>query len=542
MLDAKELQRHHLNRLAYFYSFAQFLYGSGVKKSGSWPQRRAKKWFCKRQAETISQMPEAVQAYFLPEADEKVLFDFLAFCYEENSRRMAEYFEEQDRILKPLGDKVVRIVRDIQDQWDEDGESAGLFLEKDHVVILAVNDSAIIRRLILEDGILSPEVAERGYLMNIDEVKRENGWYIFYEEEDFVQREVLRFTMAQVQVQCVDCTKNSYNYSDTWMHLRGCASAILRKSGLPGDYCNEQEKTLIPLLREITQFGTLEGYPLLTAVAEETVCRTPYFDKRLAKAQGKARASWNSGLNRAEYEPFLRAIYDKICQSQQGYPSQTDLYCDPQMLAETRSTISEFFYSQGFAGTYPDFYKTADIPGYRIAPGQHGNVLYWQVKNAQMFIRCEEHCTELGELWVHFNCGRSLTGKRPPVQDLFSCSCQDRGYRWSGVVWNHAFDRMLEGAAMAVKRVQLEKLTKAERKRYGNHHGGMDQGSRVAMAVAALALPVTLLLAMIMMVIYGEWEALEKMITEFPLWEILAVYAVIYGLPFGIFALVARRR
>ena len=326
------------------------------------------------------------------------------------------------------------------------------------------------------------------------------------------------------------------------MRLHQFAYAIVEKSELPGDYCNEREKALLPLLREIKQFGFLTEYPLLTELAEQTGCRSAAFDKRLEKAKLKKNGLWNSGLDRAEFEPLLRIIYEKIQQSQEDYPSQVELHCDAQDMDRKRREITDFFHSQGFAGEYPDFYKTADIPGYHMVSGNHGNVLYCRVKNAQMFIHCAEGRAWNRELLVHFHCGRALTGKRQSVQDIFSCCCQDRGYRWSEWVWGHSSDRALEGAKIAVKKLQLDKLTKEERKRYGTYNNGMDKGVLIAFAVSAFSLPVAMLLTAIVMAISGEWEALVEMRTELIRWEIFTFYATIYGLPLGVFALLARRR
>ncbi|MBR4972180.1 MAG: hypothetical protein IKY59_04330 [Oscillospiraceae bacterium] len=542
MVEIKDLEHQHLSLLATCYGYAKFLYGNRLQKGSQWVLKRAKKHICKHFAHTIAQIPEAARGYFAPGVSERELFDFLAECYAENSRLAAARFELQKETLQPLGDAVVRMVQDLQNAWDEDGEAPGVLIEGEQIILLGEEGAALERKLILENGILAPEVAERGFLLNIQEVKRENDWYVFYEAEEYTQREAVRFTNAYVQARSIDCTRELAFHTSAWMVLFRLAYAIVQKSELPGGYCNEQETALLPLLKEIKQFGFLKEYPLLTQLAEQTGCRSAAFDKLLEKAIRKKYARFDSGLDRAEFEPMLRAIYEKIRQSQEEYPNKVALYCDAREVALKRRALTELFYSRGFAGEYPDFHKTADIPGYHMVSGNYGNALYCRVKNAQMFIHCAEGCAWNGELLVHFYCGRALTGKRPPVQDIFSCYFRDKGYRWNQWIWLHAKEETLEAANVAVKILQLEKLTKQEQKQYGEYNYGMIKESRIALIVAMLTFPATVLLISILMAIFGEWAELEKLITALLNWKILGFYATIFLLPLSVIALIARRR
>ena len=100
----------------------------------------------------------------------------------------------------------------------------------------------------------------------------------------------------------------------------------------------------------------------------------------------------------------------------------------------------------------------------------------------------------------------------------------------------------LEAANVAVKKLQLEKLTKQEQKQYGEYNYGMIKESRIALTVAMLTFPATVLLISILMAIFGEWAELEKLITALLNWKILGGYAALYLLPLSVIALITRRR
>lgn len=553
MLDVKTLESQHLSLLAAYYGYTKFVYGSNLPYASAWKQKRAKRWFYKQYATSIDKMPETVRQYFEPDTDVAECIAFLEECYAENSLRAVNQFERQKETLEPLGEAVVRAVQALNEIDPEEGDAVYLEQVNGKTLLYVDTSFAFSRYLVLENAVWSPELKEYRFLPQISNVRREDGWYVIYiVSGDFDQREALRFTHAQVQVQSYDCIKCETMDDNFWVYLESMAYSLIKKSEIAEEQCNRREKELFPLLREIRKFGALEDYPLLTALAEETGCKTPAFDARLEKAKRKGCNPWRCFLNGAEYEPLLRTIYEKIRLSQEGYPTVVEQRCDPERIVRKRATITEFLHQQGFAGEYPDFYKTADISGYHIVPSRGGKVLYCRVKNAQMFIRCMEDWAGAGEMRVNFVCGRALTGKRPPVRDIFSCAMEDKGYRWCRVVWDNTFcpnsetpfsrNCTMEAAGGAVKKLQLQKLTKYEERKYGDYSAWRDPSQKIILGIFAFMLPVCLLLVAAIMAISGDWDGLREMITTFPLWEVLLGYGIAYGIPFGIFAMLRGRR
>lgn len=553
MLDVKTLESQHLSLLAAFYGYTKFVYGSNLPHAPAWKQKRAKRWFCKQYATSIDKMPEVVRQYFAPDTDVVECIAFLEECYAENSLRAVNQFERQKETLAPLGEAVAQAVQALNEIDPEEGDMVYIERFQGKTLLYVDKFSAFSRYLVLENAVLSPELEEYGFPLEISDVRKEDAWYVFYVVNgDFEQREALRFTHAQVQVQSYDCTKNETLNDRFWSYLYSLAYSLVRKNEIAGEACNEREKALLPLLQEIVKLGSLEDYPLLTALAEETGCKSAEFDARMEKTKRKDFYYWQCFLNGAEYEPLLRTIYEKIRLSQEGYPTVVEQRCDSERIAQKRAAITEFLHQKGFVGEYPDFYKTADIPGYHIVPSQGGKVLYCRVKNAQMFIRCMENWAGAGEMRVNFVCGRALTGKRPPVRDILSCAMEDKGYRWCRIVWDNTFcpdsetpfsrDCTMEAAGVAVKKVQLQKLTKYEERKYGVYSALRDPSQKIILGIFAFMLPVCLLLVAAIMAISGDWDGLREMSTTFPLWEVLLGYGIVYGIPFGIFAILRGRR
>lgn len=545
MLDVNTLETQELELLTGYFEHARLVFGENLLDASTRKLKRAKKHLRKVFSSQISRMSQQVQQYFTSDASERALFQLLQACYQVYMQQNEARWEAEKVVLASFGEAVYQAIQRAKEAYDEDDVLLTIRQEQCQTWMLVEENEAFSCSLVLENAILSPQVAQRGYIWSLYEVRREGDWVIFYEREEMRPQEAVRFTDAKVHIENYDCTKRLTPHGSLAWALYNMAYQIIWKSEISADACNEREKALLPLLREIKRLDALQEHPNLRQLAKQVGCNMSALDEMLKKK--KRSYPWDSFFANAEYEPLLRAIFEEIRHSQEGYPSQVGLRCDPQTVAKKRAAVTEFLRSHGFAGEYPDFNKTVDIPGYHMVPGQRGKVLYCRVKNAQMFIRCVEGWAGEGEMLINFLCGRALTGKRQPVRDILSCYCQDRGYRWSGMVWDHTSarsgkDGTLEAAALAVKKVQMQKLTKEEKKRNGEFNVSMDTGYKIALAMPALTVPATILLVTIILTISGDWAELRKMMMEFPWWEILACYGALYGLPFGVFALIARRR
>ncbi len=264
-----------------------------------------------------------------------------------------------------------------------------------------------------------------------------------------------------------------------------------------------------------------------------------------------------NGLCAREWEPLWRAIYEIICRSQEEYPVRVEQRCDAEQIKKMREKIQLFMHSQGFSGTYPDFRKTGDIHGVHLYESYGLTYLCAAEKKAQMYIRCVETLGGNDRTVVHFLCGTALKQKDSKVSDIIGCLFHNKGRRlfWWVRDYDTVYDeettqsdcRIMQMAQIAVKKVQLQKLTKEEKKFYsfGSSDGlglfwlwllfgGGLFG--VAMVVAFM------LMGSLIFALFGQWQQIPSMLVSYPWgWMLLFCWAG-FGLPMGLISLIAKRR
>lgn len=297
------------------------------------------------------------------------------------------------------------------------------------------------------------------------------------------------------------------------------------------------------------------GFPLLTQLAQQAGCKTSGLEKMLKKWLGPSYGRLGNPLCTQKLEPLWRAIYEKIQQSQEGYPVKVEQHCDSTELEKKRAAIQAFLHQQGFSGQYPDFVKTGNISGLHLADSYDQAYLCGMEKDARMYIRCVESLQDNARLLVHFLCGTAL--KQTSVQDIHSCLFNAKGQRlfWWVRDYDCVYDaeiaqteeRILRLAQIAVKKVQMQKLTKEEKKLYsfGSSEGMawfwlwlLMGGGLFGIAMVAAFM----LLGTVIFALFGQWQQIPIMLATYPWGWMLLFCWVGFGLPMGLIALFAKRR
>ena len=272
-------------------------------------------------------------------------------------------------------------------------------------------------------------------------------------------------------------------YDRAWDVLWGAAEQILYRADAEGPL-NEKERALLPLLREIYQlkpwaFGKLTGrFPLL----KERAARFGYrgLVRSIEKLEAGFFGKWKQirfnqltlTINRLEYEPLWRELFEQITDSQAEYPSCTEAECSPKLLKRVRDAVERRLHSYGYSGTYPDFYKREPLRG------MHHTALtpYFQDyivglhKNTAYRIHCREsYC---GELRLALLSGTELLRRGEEMGDIYSCMFHANGRRllreteWSISMDDAASLSKLERQLrIAVKRAELKNLDKDEQEK-----------------------------------------------------------------------------
>ena len=227
-------------------------------------------------------------------------------------------------------------------------------------------------------------------------------------------------------------------YDRAWDVLWGAAEQILYRADAEGPL-NEKERALLPLLREIYQlkpwaFGKLTGrFPLL----KERAARFGYrgLVRSIEKLEAGFFGKWKQirfnqltlTINRLEYEPLWRELFEQITDSQAEYPSCTEAECSPKLLKRVRDAVERRLHSYGYSGTYPDFYKKEPLRGihHTVLTPYFQDYIVGLHKNTAYRIHCREsYC---GELRLALLSGTELLRRGEEMGDIYSCMFPEGG-------------------------------------------------------------------------------------------------------------------
>lgn len=553
MLEVTTIEWEPLRVLAGMAMYVGFHYSDMISPRN---QKRARKKLEKLYEKQIAAFPDELRSAFSSENSDQSVMDFLRACREECDLRIKENRTPQGMLLAPLGEAVQRAMAFL---LEEDGSVSICHLDDGKVELLEDMNAGYRCSVVLEDPIVKPECASWDYV-NDAEIQREGDWYLLCAVDDDGDREVLRFTRAHVEVTSYNCASEQFFWDDPWQLLHSLAWCITSKANLDGDYCNAREKALLPLLQEIQMIGipkSNQTYPMLTQLAREVGCNTPKFEKMVRSWN---RKSWNQVsrvLCNQEWEPLWREIYCRICHSQEEYPCRVEQRCKKEDVEQTRRSVEEYLHSRGFAGQYPDFVKKGPIAGMHLQESYDMAYFVGREKNATMYIHCVQTLGHRDRVAVQFLCGVASERKGNATKDVFSClfDCKGRRYfRWvRDYVSYYAeeiqpLERTLKLAAVAVKKVQMQKLTKEEKELYTY---GSSEGLTffflwwflIGGLLFAIAMTVGMwLVCALVMALFGYGSQIFSVLSDLP-WHYAFVFAWLgFGLPMGIISILAKRK
>ncbi len=553
MPEVNTIEWKHLCVLAGMAMYAGFHYRDMISPRN---QKRARKKLEKLYEKQIATFPDELRSAFSFEKSDQSVMDFLRACREECDIRIKENRTPQGMLLAPLGEDVQRAMAFL---LEEDGSVSICHLDDGKVELVEEINSGYRFSVVLEDPIVKPECASWDYV-NDAEIQREGDWYLLCAVDDEDGQEVLRFTRAHVEVISYNCVSEQFFWDDPWQLLHSLAWCITSKANLCGDYCNAQEKAILPLLQEIQMIGatkSIQTYPLLTQLAREAGCNLTKFEKMVRSWH---RKSWNQVsrvLCNQEWEPLWREIYRRICHSQEDYPCQAEQRCRKENVEQTRHAVEEYLHSQGFTGQYPDFVKHGPIEGMHLQESYDMAYFAGKEKNATMYIHCVQTLGHQDRMVVHFLCGVDIERKRNAAKDVYSClfDCKGRRYfRWVRDYISYyaeeiqPLDRTLKLAEVAVKKVQMQKLTKEEKELYTY---GSSEGLvffflwwfLIGGLLFAVAMTVGMwLVCALVMALFGFGSQIISVLSGLP-WHYAFIFAWIgFGLPMAIIAVLAKRK
>lgn len=454
-------------------------------------------------------------------------------------------------ILNTFPEETARIMRAVLDS--EEGE---LIIESqgENIVISCSDELCFTWKLILANASGLPEQTQEGRMFWCKDLRREAEQYVLSGEVEATDcfHVDIRFSGAYVDVEAKR-TDLVQQHMKPWMHLSAMAHGILRKSEIAPDLIHAQEQRLLPLLREITLLTCWQGLP-----KDQNGELFPLLRKRLApklhKYLNRLEQSWGSWdkylkasnqlqtlLNRSEYEPVWRELFEQIAASQAEYPLK--IYASEGLRCE----IEAMLHSCGYSGAYPDFVKRGAVRGLHIRKSHEMSYFIFNEKHAVFHIHCREYPGWNDGLLIEFICGTEFLRKDDKPGDIWSCLFDAQGRRLVHTVSCFDEDDLSLKAATAVKKAELRRLTKDERKADGDIPFGM--WSLLFFLFVLLAggfFAVFIMIGMALMVLLiclfvGGWSSVPEMFTALPWMELFWFSLLAFGGVMGIVEVIAAR-
>jgi len=319
-----------------------------------------------------------------------------------------------------------------------------------------------------------------------EKIKLTGVTFNFVDDESFPFS--VSFSDAEVKVELTKNTPAVFPENPVTA-LQSTASNLLDKYALSKDFLNEKETALLSLAAELAETSyfavipeelEVKSFTLLSSLAEKHgKKKLVRILQRLAEVYSKGKGSarlrdkFCKVMNTSECEPLWREMFVIFADSQEEYPSLSELYYSTEELGPIRERITELLYAQGYTGSYPDFEKRGELRAFRVT-ASYGNVYFvGREKNVRFFIHCtEEHFN--GHLMISLGCGTHILRRNEKEGDIYSCRFDGNGKRYFDSV-SYEKDYIAEDGTVssddldlrvgiAVKKAEMRKLTREEKK------------------------------------------------------------------------------
>lgn len=571
MISTTEIDINILEQIGAMYSHTVWNFSMDPVTASANKQKKLRRWINSEYKDTIQEFSDQIKNSFLSDFNDAEFFNFLKECseiLEKNEKEKELRFSEDSA---KFSDEVKSALSEFLQQ-----EFFPVTLQKGNDSEFVIDDNASFRRiLILKNAVGVPCELSIGYVENIEfENKGENQYRIFGKIEDLSGESMrpfnITFTDAEVRVDVYNCVEFEGISDNPWMFLRSVVSDIDMKAWLSEKYCNDKELDLLPLIKEIlalgfwieqeggselkfphlkklsAQYAFFEITQMLTALENEK-CESRKYNSIVKRLITK--------LCEQKYEPLWRNIFEKVLNSQTEYPNKAEVCCPVDVLSKTREDIQKLMEKHGFCGTYPDFIKIGQIKGLHLEESYNVPYFIGMEKNTVSRIHCFESLAEEGYFEVQFLCGTALLRKGESVEDVYSCLFNAKGRRFFRTVHYYApvcqeyddSDDIEQSVNIAVKKAELKKLTKEERKEYyGKSVVNLGLILTVLLVVGGLfGIIMTLgflIIEVLAVLLSGRIDIIVQLILDTPWWAVFLFTWLAFVLIMGIITLMAKRK
>lgn len=486
-MDVSGIDFNFVELFASCYAAACERFDINVENPSKAALHKVRKWVEKEYIKPLGEFPAKVNRYICKEASDNTFIDFIRSCYVFVDTNGSNNL----RILNKFSEGLSEDVRDALRILIEAPAFSRPSASGSTLKIVVRQCKAYTLTLILEGytGLQDYDYDEYCfYTLH----KSDTEYQLIGEASNYERDEpepcVIRFRDANVSVTLSNALSTAFS-SDPWNYLLCVAEDILSKYDLCGEFLNEKEKALLPLMADLCKLNYFHvipkefASPRLTAfsklVADGYAELLPHIKKIEESRRRKKRDSLTQKLIyklcEVRYEPLWRSIYESIKESQADYPSLSDVHCTDKNITHAREHLQQYMESQGFTGIYPEFVKSGSQKKLKVVESYGATYFVANENRAVYHVLFTESWIE-DKIHISFISGTEFLKNNGSAGDIYSCLFNAKGRRlydipdvfFRGVTRLDDASQLEKVADIAIKRAELIPLTKEERRVYGN--------------------------------------------------------------------------
>ena len=308
----------------------------------------------------------------------------------------------------------------------------------------------------------------------------------------------------------------------------------------------KEEKISFPLFKALfIQYGYSKLLPLIEKIENKIGLCLNLTSQLLNK------------LSEVKYIDLWRDIYGKIQASQMEYPCRR--IENINRIHYIRKTIQKRMEGHGYSGDYPDFYKKGSINGLHVERSYGLTYFVFREKNVMFRVHFVEDEVD-NHLALEINIGTAMLKNGETVNNIYECSFDAKGKRLFHQTTQYEFryepiyrtvTDVATGSSIetivdaAVKRAELKRFTKEERKAYSEIGNGILLNIDIALFGGLFfAVFMTLgfmLIAFLLCLFFGQLQEFPKMLTAGFLYKLTFAGGGAFAVLTFIFELIASR-
>lgn len=337
------------------------------------------------------------------------------------------------------------------------------------IVVRQREENCFAYDLTLKNCVGMPDEAI-GKSLLVGELNREGDEYVLTgdiddPDADELEPVVLRFSGLEMNAWAIRPNLRLWQ-KDPWQALGLLCNGIVGKAELLPHLLHDGERELLPQMNELCAINwcmasRMERFVELRRIFPQELHR------HLDRLEG-TREKWErcrkcsdallKTLKSSRYEHIWRDLWERIAQTQMGYPSG-----DPGN-PELERRITGELRRLGYAGTFPDFTRRGTITRTQFV----GHRLVTSGTEAAFHIRVQLYSRD-DYMNLNCLCGTELLEAGAEPGDIERCAFRDGGRRFLRFVnaWDVAPEEIAPRLSLAAKRAELAPLNREERKMEG---------------------------------------------------------------------------